>query len=94
MYKITADKIKYLGTGFAKTTTGKLIFLLQIPFETLVNKKSIHPLKTADTCQIIKSPIMKTIEHVYNNQYYEYNQHEALNHLDKLYLADKLLLKS
>lgn len=67
----------------AETTTGKQIFLLKIPFETtLVNKKSIHPMKTVDTCQMIKFHIIKTIDH--NNQYYEYNQNKALNHLDKL----------
>lgn len=83
IYKINADKLKYLKTGFAKTTTDKLIFLLKIPFETtVVNKKSIYPLQNTDTCQMINAPVTQTIE--YKNQYYEYNNNKALNHLNKL----------
>ena len=82
-YHITADKIKYLRIGFAKTTTGKLIFLVKIPFEmSFVNKKLIHPLRTVDNCQTINFPITHAIEH--NNQYYEFDQNKALYQLNKL----------
>lgn len=80
LYHITADKIRYLRLGFARTTTGKLIFLVKIPFETtLVNKKLIHPLRTPDTCQMINFPITHVIEH--NNHYYEFDNNKAFSQL-------------